>query len=59
MDSRLLFDQEQSGPLLKTLKEWMEAQLEHKIEPNSGLGKAIQYMLRHWRKPHGVMGFQK
>jgi hypothetical protein len=27
----------------------MEAQLaEHKVEPNSGLGKAIQYMLRHW-----------
>jgi hypothetical protein len=27
----------------------MEAQLaEHQVEPNSGLGKAIQYMLRHW-----------
>jgi hypothetical protein len=27
----------------------MEAQLaEHQTEPNSGLGKAIQYMLRHW-----------
>ena len=34
---------------MKNLKEWMEAQLaEHKVEPNSGLGKAIQYMLRHW-----------
>ena len=46
---RLRFHQEQSGPLMKTLKEWMEAQLaEHQTEPNSGLGKAIQYMLRHW-----------
>ena len=46
---RLHFHQEHSGPLMKTSKEWMEAQLaEHKIEPNSGLGKAIQYMLRHW-----------
>src|ERR1700752_695134 len=28
----------------------MEAQLaEHQVAPNSGLGKAIQYMLRHWR----------
>jgi len=28
----------------------MEAQLEEKkVEPNSGLGKAIQYMLRHWK----------
>ena len=48
-DERLRFHQEHSAPLMKTLKEWMEAQLaEHKTEPNSGLGKAIQYMLRHW-----------
>jgi len=48
-EERLAFHQENSGPLMKSLKEWMEAQLaEHKVEPNSGLGKAIQYMLRHW-----------
>jgi hypothetical protein len=48
-DERLRFHQEHSGPLMKTLKAWMQAQLtEHKTEPNSGLGKAIQYMLRHW-----------
>jgi transposase len=48
-EERLRFHQEHSGPLMKTLKEWMEEQLaEHRIEPNSGLGKAIQYMLRHW-----------
>ncbi len=48
-EQRLRFHQERSGPLMKTLKEWMEAQLvEHQVEPNSGLGKAIQYMLRHW-----------
>lgn len=48
-EERLRFHQEHSGPLMKTLKEWMEAQLaEYKTEPNSGLGKAIQYMLRHW-----------
>ncbi len=46
---RLRFHQEHSGPLLTNLEEWMKAQLaEHKTEPNSGLGKAIQYMLRHW-----------
>jgi transposase len=29
----------------------METQFaEHKIEPNSGLGKAISYLLRHWMK---------
>ena len=46
---RLHFHQEHSGPLMQTLHEWMEAQLaERKTEPNSGLGKAIRYMLRHW-----------
>jgi transposase len=46
---RLRFHQEHSGPLMQQLHDWMEAQLaEHKTEPNSGLGKAIQYMLRHW-----------
>jgi transposase len=48
-EERLRFHKQHSGPLMKSLKEWMEAQLaEHKVEPNSGLGKAIQYMLRHW-----------
>ena len=29
---------------------WLEAQLaEKKTEPNSGLGKAITYLLRHWK----------
>ena len=46
---RLLFHQEQSGPVMKTLKEWMQTQLDDRlVEPNSGLGKAIQYMQRHW-----------
>jgi hypothetical protein len=48
-EERLDFHQEHSGPLMKTLHDWMEAQLaEHKTEPNSGLGKAIRYMIRHW-----------
>jgi transposase len=48
-EERFRFHREHSGPLMKTLKEWMEAQLaEQKTEPNSGLGTAIQYMLRHW-----------
>jgi transposase len=35
--------------LLTRLRSWLDAQLtEKKVEPNSGLGKAIQYMLRHW-----------
>jgi hypothetical protein len=50
-EERLHFHQEHSGPLMNGLHEWMEAQLaEHKTEPNSGLGKAITYLLNHWTK---------
>ncbi|HMH63411.1 MAG TPA: IS66 family transposase [Bradyrhizobium sp.] len=50
-EDRLRFHQEHSGPLMKRLHEWMETQLaEHKTEPNSGLGKAISYLLNHWPK---------
>jgi len=50
-EDRLRFHQEHSGPLMKELHDWMEAQLaEHKTEPNSGLGKAISYLLNHWTK---------
>src|SRR4051794_33496395 len=50
-EGRLGFHQEHSGPLMNQLHEWMEAQLaEHKTEPNSGLGKAISYLLNHWEK---------
>ena len=50
-EHRLRFHQEHSEPLMKELHEWMEAQLaEHKTEPNSGLGKAISYLLNHWPK---------
>ena len=32
------------------LHTWLEAQFaERKTEPNSGLGKAIKYLLNHWR----------
>jgi hypothetical protein len=47
---RLHFHQQHSGPVMNELHGWLEAQLkEKKAEPNSGLGKAIEYMLRHWQ----------
>ena len=47
---RLLFHQQHSEPLMTSLKKWMQAQLaQHLVEPNSGLGKAITYFLRHWK----------
>lgn len=48
---RLRFHREHSGPLIKDLHVWMEAQLaERRTEPNSGLVKAISYLLNHWLK---------
>jgi transposase len=48
---RLLFHQAQSGPIMEQLHAWLVRQLdEHLVEPNSGLGKAIAYFLRHWLK---------
>ena len=48
---RLSFHQEKSGPLMERLRAWMQDELDHrKVEPNSGLGQAIGYMLKHWEK---------
>jgi transposase len=49
-EERLQFHKEHSGPVMAKLHGWLEAQFaERKTEPNSGLGKAITYLLRHWR----------
>jgi transposase len=48
-EERLTFHQTHSAPVMEDLRQWMAAQFaEHKTEPNSGLGKAISYLLRHW-----------
>ena len=50
-DERLRFHQERSGPVMEELKTWCERQIAEKVvEPNSGIGKAIQYLLNHWEK---------
>jgi len=46
---RLEYHQKHSGPVMARLHEWTEEQfLERKVEPNSALGKALQYMLNNW-----------
>ena len=48
---RLALHQEKSGPIMSELREWIEGQLgEGKVEPNSDLGKALRYWVRHWEK---------
>ena len=49
-EERLRFHQEHSQPIMDALHEWLEAQFaERKTEPNSSLGQAIRYLLRHWQ----------
>jgi|ERR1700691_2113924 len=49
-EERLQFPQEHSGPGMETHHQWLEGQFaEPKTEPNSGVGKAINYLLRHWK----------
>lgn len=47
---RLQLHQERSTPIMDELHLWLESHLaERKTEPNSGLGQAINYLLRHWQ----------
>jgi transposase len=50
-EARLQFHQQESQPAMQQLHAWLRRQLEEKLaEPNSTLGSAIGYMLRHWDK---------
>lgn len=47
---RLAFHQKESKPWMDKLEQWLHEQFDQKkVEPNSGLGKAISYMLRRWK----------
>ena len=49
--ARLRWHQEASQPTMQQLHVWLTRQLDEKlVEPNSGLGSAIRYMLKHWEK---------
>jgi transposase len=48
-EARRRFHQETSGPTMEVLRDWLTRQLDEKrTEPNSALGGAIGYMLKHW-----------
>ena len=49
-EGRLDYHRQHSQPLMDGLESWMREQFsQRKVEPNSGLGKAITYMQRHWK----------
>jgi transposase len=48
---RLRFHQTESGPIMEKLQTWLIRQFEERlVEPNSALGEAISYLLKHWEK---------
>lgn len=48
-DVRLVGHQTHSGPLMAGLHTWLTAEIDdHRVEPNSGLGQAIAYLINHW-----------
>lgn len=50
-EERLLFHQTESGPTMKELHIWLAQQFDQRrVEPNSALGGAISYLLKHWEK---------
>jgi len=50
-EQRLLFHQAESGPTMEELHVWLVRQFdERRVEPNSALGGAISYLLKHWEK---------
>jgi len=49
-DQRLKYHKDNSSKLMDDLKDWLTSQLEDKkVEPNSSLGEAISYMLKHYK----------
>ena len=50
-EERWRFHQQHSAPVMAELRAWLTAQFaEKKVEPNSGLGMAMRYLLKHWER---------
>ena len=49
--ARRHFHQAESGPKMEELHAWLARQFDERLaEPNSALGTAISYMLKHWER---------
>jgi transposase len=50
-DERLAVHQRDSAPVMAELQRWLRTELDEKrVEPNSGLGEAFEYLLKRWDK---------
>jgi transposase len=53
---RLAYHQANSAPVMKELKDWMTQQIaERRVEPNSRLGGAFDYLLKRWASLTGFL----
>ena len=46
---RVKYHKQHSAPVMAALASWIDDQLDGKVEPNSGLGKALKYLKKHWK----------
>lgn len=50
-EERLQYHLEKSGPTMESFHGWLNDQFDRRqVEPNSSLGKAIAYVLNHWKE---------
>jgi len=50
-EQRLALHQTESGPAMDRLRDWLKRQFDERlVEPNSGLGAAINYLRKHWQQ---------
>ena len=50
-EERLAYHQSHSALVMEELKNWCLAKQENReVEPNSELGKAVKYLLKHWKE---------
>jgi hypothetical protein len=50
-EARLHYHQQHSQPVMQHLHDWLKQHFDAKrTEPNSALGGAVRYMLKHWDK---------
>jgi transposase len=49
-EKRLAYHRQHSEPLMEEFHQWLSSQFTEKnVEPNSSLGEAISYILKHWK----------
>ena len=50
-EQRLSFHRQHSQPIMQDLLTWITEQMQGKhVEPNSPLGKALKYLIKHWNE---------